>query len=462
MLKKKLTWVLILLLLIGISAGYLILNSNDKAMEQLVNMNYTEEEAKQIKDLGIANDVIAFGDSDLFETAFRQNKVTKGNYKRYLKANDSLPSGYSMDEVIANMDAMAAQGYTDEEGFSLMSRYGKDVAGQLFSYPKPEKLDTVLKLVDKGYSVEQSIKLSGESTDIIDLLIGEDADYELLSTLQEKGYTLSETVNIMKSIPSEYHELLKKMKYLPNLEKLAFEEGFKFDLLPRYILAIQYNSKTPCEAVSWVNANGDYVSANSVNYSGLYHDEKEVKDPTSITVYVNKQNYLPSDYVPADLVDLPSGYYGNDQPMRKEAADALIKLSDDAVAAGYSRVYGQSNYRSYALQNSLYKRYSANSGTAGADRYSARPGFSEHQTGLAADLGGGVYSMSDFQYFPGYKWVCQNAHKYGFIQRYQSGKEFLTGFQYESWHFRYVGVEAATIMYEHDWTLDEYVVLFDN
>ncbi|MBR2684679.1 MAG: membrane dipeptidase [Erysipelotrichaceae bacterium] len=161
MLKKKLTWVLILLLLIGISAGYLILNSNDKAMEQLVNMNYTEEEAKQIKDLGIANDVIAFGDSDLFETAFRQNKVTKDNYKRYLKANDSLPSGYSMEEVISNMDAMAAQGYTDEEGFSLMSRYGKDVTGQLFSYPKPEKLDTVLKLMDKGYSVNDIQKIWG-------------------------------------------------------------------------------------------------------------------------------------------------------------------------------------------------------------------------------------------------------------------------------------------------------------
>ncbi len=462
MLKRKLTWVLILLLLIGAASGYIIFSKNDKAIDQLVAMEYTEEEAKKIRDLGIADDVIRFGNCDLFEYAFRNNAVTKDNYKRYLIANDALPQGYSAEDITQSMDAMSKQGYSDEEGFSLMNRYPKETTAKLFEYPKPEKLDTVLKLLDKGYSVEQSIQLSSESTDIIDQLIGEDADYELLSKLQEKGYTLSETVNIMKSVPKEYHELLKKMKYIPTLEKLAFEEGFQFDLLPRYLLAIEFNDKTPCEAVSWVNKDGDYIPAEDVRYSALYHDEKEITNPDSITVYINKRSYLPSDYVPSDLVSLPEGYYGNDQPMRKEAADALVKMSDDCLAAGYARLYGQSNYRSYKLQNSLYNRYVSNNGKASADRYSARPGFSEHQTGLATDLGGGVYDMLDFAYYPGYKWVVQNAHKYGFIQRYQKGKEFLTGFQYESWHFRYVGVEAATIMYEHNWTLDEYVELFDN
>ncbi len=152
----------------------------------------------------------------------------------------------------------------------------------------------------------------------------------------------------------------------------------------------------------------------------------------------NKTYALPSDYAPG--VD-------------PEAEAAFYEMQADAAESGLN-LYISSAYRSYDYQAGLYKRYVDRSGKAEADRYSARPGHSEHQTGLAFDLN----SISDeFKDTDEGKWVAENCHKYGFIVRYPEDKENVTGYMYEPWHIRYLGVDIATSVYESGLCLEEYL-----
>jgi len=165
-------------------------------------------------------------------------------------------------------------------------------------------------------------------------------------------------------------------------------------------------------------------------------------DVTSIWVVVNKQRPLnPKTYAPNDLTAVGGG-----QQMRKEAAGALANLIAGARAEGLV-ISPLSGYRSYNTQVSVYNNEVATNGQAVADTQSARPGTSEHQTGLAIDVGGGGCGIEDcFGNTAQGKWVAANAYKYGFIIRYVPGKQDITGYRPEPWHIRYVGTELATEM----------------
>lgn len=175
----------------------------------------------------------------------------------------------------------------------------------------------------------------------------------------------------------------------------------------------------------------------------------------SVTVYaqagapmgipiVNKKNPIsPLYYYPDDLVYV--GYQG--QTLRSEAAAAYNQMSAAAAEAG-SPLIAQSGFRSYELQNNLYWMYVNQSGQAAADTFSARPGHSEHQTGLAMDILGGGAAMDDsFAYTSQFAWLRSNAHYYGWILRYPYGQDAITGFMYEPWHWRYIGVDEAIRFY---------------
>jgi len=168
---------------------------------------------------------------------------------------------------------------------------------------------------------------------------------------------------------------------------------------------------------------------------------------------VNKTYSLPSDYKPVNPSNEITTERCNDC-LDKEVTKAFSLMQSDAVSVGLN-IYIASGYRSYTYQETLYNNYTMVSGVDGADTYSARPGHSEHQTGLCFDLN----SVNDsFAYTNEGKWVNDNAYLYGFIIRYPKEKESITGYQYESWHLRYVGVELARELYNNgDWiTLEEY------
>lgn len=169
-------------------------------------------------------------------------------------------------------------------------------------------------------------------------------------------------------------------------------------------------------------------------------------NPHSPQMVVNKKRPLsPTTHVPTGLY-YPNIPNLNRQPVKWEAGQHLEAMSAAAKQAGYS-LFLVSGYRSYATQQSLYNSYVRRDGRARADLYSARPGHSEHQTGFAVDLY--AYGYCQGECFgttaPG-QWLRNNAHRFGFILRYDQGMTHITGYAYEPWHFRYVGVEIATEM----------------
>lgn len=196
-------------------------------------------------------------------------------------------------------------------------------------------------------------------------------------------------------------------------------------------------------------------------------DEEIVDEPTTEEAiqYIEGQE-LPTEptYIDGILIankkfPLPSTFAPGES---KEARAAFEEMAAAALLEDYSLI-AFSTYRSFDYQTDLYNRYVERDGIEEADRYSARPGYSEHQTGLAFDIGEvnqeQHFASSSFGDTDAGKWLAENAHLYGFIMRYPEGKEPVTGYMHEAWHFRYVGVEIAKDIYENNGTLEEYLGL---
>ena len=185
-----------------------------------------------------------------------------------------------------------------------------------------------------------------------------------------------------------------------------------------------------------------------------------IDDPASSWVVVDKLRPLnPKDYVPADLIQTPVAH-ANPPTLRKEAADAMVAMFAAAKAEGAGGMQLQSAYRSYTTQVVVYNRYVSQAGQAGADAQSARPGFSEHQTGLAADISSVPATCvlaACFGETPQGRWLVANAYRFGYLLRYPADKVAVTGYMYEPWHFRYIGTALATEMHQEGvTTLEEF------
>ncbi|WP_286229725.1 M15 family metallopeptidase [Neobacillus mesonae] len=187
-----------------------------------------------------------------------------------------------------------------------------------------------------------------------------------------------------------------------------------------------------------------------------------IANPKSIPVLVNKQHKLPESYEPEDLVDPDIEFIFQEKSekrkMRTEAAAAIEELFAGALEDGV-KLLGVSAYRSHALQEVLFQQYVNMDGYEAAQTYSALPGTSEHETGLAIDVTGGDGKCAAEDCFGGSteaKWLENNAADYGFIIRYPKGKETITGYQYEPWHLRYVGKKIAADITDRGITLEEY------
>ncbi len=185
-------------------------------------------------------------------------------------------------------------------------------------------------------------------------------------------------------------------------------------------------------------------------------------DTDSLLIVANKKHKLPDGYVPADLVT-PDIAQTAACTMRAPAAEAIAEMARAAEADGvYLKI--SSAYRGEDYQRTLYNGYSANYGTETADTISSRPGYSDHQTGLAADFVEGDGSLNGINFNASFEttdsgnWLRDHAHEYGFIMRYPKDKQEITGYAYEPWHFRYIGVDYATAIYETDvfYTFEEF------
>jgi D-alanyl-D-alanine carboxypeptidase len=181
----------------------------------------------------------------------------------------------------------------------------------------------------------------------------------------------------------------------------------------------------------------------------------------NIWALVNKTSPIPTTYIPANL-KIPNVYTNpekddDERSVRTDIEQPLIDMFNAAQTAGYSLMIG-SGYRSANLQATYFNSLASSVGETAANQSIAKPGQSEHQTGLAVDISTiarNCYLSDCFAETNDGIWLINNSYKYGFILRYPEGKESITEYNYEPWHFRYVGIELATALHESKLTLDE-------
>ena len=318
------------------------------------------------------------------------------------------------------------------------------------------------KLKEKGYSDEDvSLILKKISKDDYDDILKLGYDKSLIDILSSTDYDESKFNNYIEYYVKNKDANINDIITIVNsgyelsdypasslLSGLVKEKYYINDNVARYL---DYGNSHDCDVkkvIGIVNSKADL---------GFYSESLDSNLGANNLVLVNKFYHLKDDYMPSDLVSLGGQYNrGANSRMRKEAADAFMKMVD-AARLDNIILYNASAFRSYDYQVNLYNRYIKRDGKAAADKYSARPGYSEHQTGLCSDLN---IIDDSFDGTDEANWLKDNAYKYGFILRFPKGKEDITGYKYEPWHYRYVGLDASKIIYNDDITLEEYYAYY--
>lgn len=272
--------------------------------------------------------------------------------------------------------------------------------------------------------------------------------------LTQVGYTLEESKLIIDKLND------KNEKYFIDNEK----NNFIIDLLKeKYFLEKNLYEYLEYKVDNKKKSYTDIVAIVNVGANHDWYDNKIIKE-TDLSkgnlMLVNKFNYLNNEYIPDEITEISLSYSYSGNKVSKVTNDAYIEMAKQAKSEGI-QLMANSTYRTYERQDEIYKEFYYSKGISYADNYAARAGHSEHQTGLAMDIfTSGSSTTSNFEESDAFKWLNVNAHKYGFILRYPKDKEYLTGYNYESWHYRYLGVETATKVYESGLTYDEYYAFY--
>lgn len=294
----------------------------------------------------------------------------------------------------------------------------------------------------------------------LDIKYIDDKDFiSNINKLLNLGYSSKDINAIYEKIPNSV-SIISTSKYNKDIINIMNLSYFRIDNLKRYLdydimevksiydisnIKKDFNYE---DVVTYVNANLDKEYYSSDN---LISNE----DASKIDVLVNKYHKLDENYEPSDLTIIDSKYASGTQKLRKEAQIKFEEMASD-MAKENLKIYAGSTYRSYTYQKGLYDRYVKKDGFAAAETYSARSGYSEHQLGLAVDIVNGKWdylSENDKEY----DYLVKNSYKYGFILRYPRGSEYVTGYMFEDWHFRYLGIELATKVFNSGLTFDEYI-----
>ena len=262
-------------------------------------------------------------------------------------------------------------------------------------------------------------------------------------TSPKKEPKVRETIKIKKEKKKTTKK--EKLEKLNNInKKLDYFDDSKID---RYIM---YKDSNPdmelTQVIKNVNMNLDLTPYKVVEPAKYINTEK---------VLVNKYYYLDKTYEQKNLRNIDNKYALNGMRLVDYAANAFEEMCSAASKEGLT-IVSMSAYRSYDYQVNLYNRYVRMDGEEKADSYSGRPGHSEHQTGLATDVYNKKENYTNFERTKEFDWMQEHAHEYGFILRFPKDKENETGYVYESWHYRYVGVDAAKYIKKNNISFEEY------
>ena len=269
-----------------------------------------------------------------------------------------------------------------------------------------------------------------------------------------KGYD-KETTNYFIKLDNNKKDYILSIDYNENIKNIMEQRYFMWKNLDSYISYYdKYKEKSLEDVIAIINVHADKD----------WYDKDTIKETdTSLKekMLVNKFYYLPSNYDDnLDIATVKNWYAYGEKKILNEVYQMYIQMYNAAKNEGLNLIIN-SGFRTNKEQTDLYDERKKMKGTEYADLYAARPSFSEHETGLALDIFTPEYPTTEtFESSKEYTWLLNNAYKFGFILRYPKGKEYLTGYAYESWHYRYLGLDLAKKVYESGLTYDEYYAYY--
>lgn len=282
------------------------------------------------------------------------------------------------------------------------------------------------------------------------------AEYKYKETYEykitEKGYKLNEAKDMIKILSDEKINYILENEYNEMYYQIITQKYYLDKNFEKYIEYKNYHEDTSYEdVIAIVNVHANV---------GWYNESYKSNTKDNYLIIVNKFYYLDENYKRDDIQNVSLAYSYANNKASSIVIENFEEMRQDVEDKLGIHLMINSSFRSYSEQEEIYNEFKKVS-LKYADSYAARPGFSEHQTGLAIDLTSLEHPLiDDFKKSEEYQWLKENCHKYGFILRYPEGKEYITGYNTESWHFRYVGKEVATQIYNEGITFDEYYAYY--
>lgn len=281
--------------------------------------------------------------------------------------------------------------------------------------------------------------------------------YEYQKTYEYKinniGYPKNETKILIQKLSEDHLDyILEQEEYNEIYYQIVNQKYFLEKNFEEYLEYHKtYKSASYKDVIAVVNVN-----ANKGWYGVTYNSDTSKE----YLILVNKFYKLDENFERNDIEKIsPTVAYAGQQASTI-VIEQFLKMRQDVKTKLNVNLMVNSSYRPYKDQEEIYNSFKLR-GQTYADSYAARPGFSEHQTGLALDITSLEHkNQKEFTLSDEYKWLKENCHKYGFILRYPENKEHITGYNTESWHFRYVGEKVATQIYNEDITFDEYYAFY--
>lgn len=292
------------------------------------------------------------------------------------------------------------------------------------------------------YTIKESIKIVEE------FKYRETNEYKMIQI----GYSLEEAQTLIKVLPEEYIVEILNQKYNEDYNNIVSQKYFLLKNYKSYLEYKEYHEKTSYE---------DVIAIVNVHASaGWYNKTLEANPDNDTLILVNKFYKLDENYKRDDIKNTNLAYSYSNNKVSSIVIENFEKMYDDIEKELDVHLMINSSYRSYKDQQNLYNEYSKVSFKY-ADTYVSRPGYSEHQTGLSIDITSLEHRIvNEFIESPEYEWLLNNCYKYGFILRYPKDKKYLTGYDNEEWHFRYVGKDVAKKIYDENITFDEYYAYY--
>jgi len=267
--------------------------------------------------------------------------------------------------------------------------------------------------------------------------------------LKKLGYNKDEISMIVEE-PKENIDYILNNNYNDIIDDIINEKYYLNKNLQKYIeYKNNHQQEKLSDIIAIINTHADKEEYKETNKTDI--EKKEL-------MLVNKYNHLDENYKPENIIKISPVYAYDENSAPKEVLEQYKKMFNAAQEQGLELIIS-SSYRSYEEQKETYEFYEQTKGE-NVKNYASLPGYSEHQTGLAFDILKIGVLTDDFDQTDEFKWLINNSYKYGFILRYPKEKEKITKFDYESWHYRYVGIEAAKIIHDENITLEEYYAYY--